>query len=63
MLPCHMPLWATSRHASAPAIAFRAIGRAVSAETGAVLLGTSNVVVAVLTEHLATAIVGSVLFS
>ena len=63
MLPCHMPLWATSRHASAPAIAFRAIGRAVSAETGAVLLGTGNVVVAVLTEHLAAAIVGCVLFS
>ena len=63
MLPCHMPLWATSRHASAPAIAFRAIGRAVSAETGAVLLGTGNVVVAVLTEHLAAAIVGSVLLS
>src|SRR5208283_4279651 len=63
MLPCHMPLWATPRHASAPAIAFRAIGRAVSAETGAVLLGTGNVVVAVLTEHLAAAIVGCVLFS
>ncbi|MGB7929781.1 MAG: hypothetical protein WCF61_16665, partial [Terriglobales bacterium] len=65
MLPCHMLLWATSRHASAPTIAFRAIGRAVSAETGAVLLGTGNVVVvvAVLTEHLAAAIVGCVLFS
>ena len=63
MLPCRMLLWATSRHASAPTIAFRAIGRAVSAETGAVLFGTGNVVVAVLTEHLAAAIVGSVLFS
>jgi len=63
MLPCHMLLWAMSRHASAPAIAFRAIGRAISAETGAVLLGTGNVVVAVLTEHLAAAIVGCVLFS
>jgi hypothetical protein len=65
MLPCHMLLWATSRHASAPAIAFRAISRAVSAETGAVLFGTGKmiVVVAVLTEHLAAAIIGCVLFS
>ena len=65
MLPFHMLLWAPSRHASAPAIAFHAIGRAVSAKAGAVLFGTGKmiVVVAVLTKHLAAAIVGRVLFS
>ena len=65
MLPCHMLFWVPSRHASAPAIAFRAIGRAVSAKAGAVLLGTGKmvVVVAVLTEHLAAAIIGCVLLS
>ena len=52
MRPCHMLLWAPSRHASAPAIAFHTIGSAVSAEAGAVLL-----------ERLATAIIGRVLFS